>query len=102
MGSLTVNNDSTYGGIGHSGTDAITDNNYKGNKTMATYYFKAGTGEPFTDNAVTGDDAVARGQAVKTTSAPASVESWRMKFNFTTNSVDVYEDGKTNADAVDC
>jgi len=67
---------------------------------MATYYFKVGTGEPFTDNAVAGDDAVARGQAVKTTSAPASVESWRMKFNFTTNSVDVYEDGKTNADAV--
>jgi hypothetical protein len=67
---------------------------------MATYYFKVGTGEPFTDNAVAGDDAVTRGQAVKTTSAPASVESWRMKFNFTTNSVDVYEDGKTNADAV--
>jgi hypothetical protein len=67
---------------------------------MATYYFKVGTGEPFTDNAVAGDDAVAKGQAVKTTSAPASVESWRMKYNFTTNSVDVYEDGKTNADAV--
>ena len=67
---------------------------------MATYYFKVGTGEPFTDNAVAGDDAVTKGQAVKTTSAPASVESWRMKYNFTTNSVDVYEDGKTNADAV--
>ena len=66
---------------------------------MATYYFKVGTGEPFTDNAVAGDDAVTRGQAVKTTSAPASVESWRMKFNFTTNSVDVYEDGKSNDDA---
>ena len=51
-------------------------------------------------NADAGDDAVARGQAVKTTSAPASVESWRMKYNFTTNSVDVYEDGKTNDDAV--
>ena len=67
---------------------------------MATYYFKVGTGEPFTDNAVAGDDAVARGQAVKTTSAPASVESWRMKFNFTTNSVDLYEDGNTIAEAV--
>ena len=67
---------------------------------MATYYFKVGTGEPFTDKTDAGDDAVAKGQAVKTTSAPASVESWRMKFNFTTNSVDVYEDGKTNADAV--
>ena len=66
---------------------------------MATYYFKVGTGEPFTDNAVAGDDAVTRGQAVKTTSAPASVESWRMKYNFSTNSVDIYEDGKSNEDA---
>ena len=32
---------------------------------MATYYFKAGTGEPFTANAEAGDDAVAKGQAVK-------------------------------------
>ena len=67
---------------------------------MATYYFKVKTGEPFTDKTDAGDDAVAAGEAVKTDSAPASVESWRMKFNFTTNSVDVYEDGKTNADAV--
>jgi len=67
---------------------------------MATYYFKVGTGEPFTDNTITGDDAVSKGEAVKTTSAPASVESWRMTYNFTTNSVDVYEDGKTNDEAV--
>jgi|TARA_R110002050_G_scaffold176419_1_gene309386 hypothetical protein len=67
---------------------------------MATYYFKVGTGEPFTDKTDAGDDAVAKGQAVKTTSAPASVEAWRMKYNFTTNSVDVYEDGKSNDDAL--
>ena len=66
---------------------------------MATYYFKVKTGEPFTDKTDAGDDAVAAGEAVKTDSAPASVESWRMKYNFTTNSVDVYEDGKTNEDA---
>ena len=66
---------------------------------MATYYFRVGTGEPFTDKTDAGDDAVAKGQAVKTTSAPASVESWRMTYNFSTNSVDVYEDGKSNDEA---
>ena len=66
---------------------------------MATYYFKVGTGEPFTDKTDAGDDAVAKGQAVKTTSAPASVEAWRMKYNFSTNSVDVYAEGKSNDDA---
>jgi hypothetical protein len=66
---------------------------------MATYYFKVGTGEPFTDKTDAGDDAVAKGQAVKTDNAPASVEAWRMKYNFSTSSVDVYEDGKTNEDA---
>jgi hypothetical protein len=67
---------------------------------MATYYFRVKTGEPFTDKTDAGDDAVAAGEAVKTDSAPASVESWRMKYNFSTNSVDVYEDGKTNDEAV--
>ena len=66
---------------------------------MATYYFKVGTGEPFTDKVDAGDDAVARGHAVKATNAPDNVESWRMTYNFSTNSVDVYEDGKSNEDA---
>ena len=34
-------------------------------------YFKVVTGEPFTRNEVTGDDAVAKGHAVKITDAPA-------------------------------
>ena len=66
---------------------------------MATYYFKVGTGEPFTDKTDAGDDAVSKGIAVKADNAPASVEAWRMKYNFSTNSVDVYEDGKSNDDA---
>ena len=66
---------------------------------MATYYFKVGTGEPFTDKTDAGDDAVSKGVAVKADNATASVESWRMKYNFSTNSVDVYEDGKSNDDA---
>ena len=66
---------------------------------MATYYFKVGTGEPFTDKTDAGDDAVSKGIAVKADNAPASVEAWRMKYNFSTNSVDVFEDGKNNDDA---
>ena len=66
---------------------------------MATYYFKVGTGEPFTDKVDAGDDAVARGQAVKATNAPDNTESWRMTYNFSTNSVDVAFDGDDNATA---
>ena len=66
---------------------------------MATYYFKVGTGEPFTDKTDAGDDAVSKGVAVKADNAPASVEAWRMKYNFSTNSVDVYAEGKNNDDA---
>ena len=66
---------------------------------MATYYFKVGTGEPFTANAVTGDDAVAKGVAVKATNAPDATEAWRMKYNFSTNSVDVQFDGDDEATA---
>ena len=66
---------------------------------MATYYFKVGTGEPFCENAVTGDDAVAKGEAVKADNAPDNTESWRMKYNFSTNSVDVLFDGDDEATA---
>ena len=66
---------------------------------MATYYFKVGSGEPFTANAVTGEDAVAKGIAVKATNAPDNTEAWRMKYNFSTNAVDVYADGQDEAGA---
>ena len=66
---------------------------------MATYYFKVGTGEPFTDKTDAGDDAVAKGHAVKATNAPDNTESWRMTYNFSTNSVDVYEAAMSNEDA---
>tara|TARA_B100000073_G_C23485397_1_gene473334 strand:+ start:338 stop:625 length:288 start_codon:yes stop_codon:yes gene_type:complete len=68
---------------------------------MATMYFKTGTGEPFTANAVTGEDAVARGVAVKVTNAPDNIAEWRMKYNFGTSSVDVYAGvDKTDDEAV--
>ena len=66
---------------------------------MATYYFKVGTGEPFTDKTDAGEDAVAKGHAVKADNAPDNVESWRMKYNFSTNSVDVQFDGDDEATA---
>ena len=66
---------------------------------MATYYFKVGTGEPFTDKTDAGDDAVARGVAVKATNAPDNIESWRMTYNFSTNSVDVQFEGDDEATA---
>ena len=66
---------------------------------MATYYFKVGTGEPFTDKTDAGDDAVAKGHAVKADNAPDNTESWRMTYNFSTNSVDVYESSMNNEDA---
>ena len=66
---------------------------------MATYYFKVGTGEPFTDKTDAGDDAVAKGHAVKADNAPDNTEAWRMTYNFSTNSVDVYEAAMSNEDA---
>ena len=66
---------------------------------MATYYFKVGTGEPFTDKTDAGDDAVAKGHAVKADNAPDNTEAWRMTYNFSTNSVDVAFDGDDNATA---
>ena len=57
---------------------------------MATMYFCTETGDPFSANAVTGDDGVARGQAIKATNAPDNIAEWRMTYNFETNSVDVY------------
>jgi len=66
---------------------------------MATYYFRTGTGEPFTDKTDAGDDAVAKGLAVKADNAPDNVESWRMTYNFSTNSVDVRYEGDDEATA---
>ena len=64
-------------------------------------YFKVVTGEPFTRNEVTGDDAVAKGHAVKITDAPDNIADWRMKYNFGTSSVDVFAGvDKTDDEAV--
>ena len=64
-------------------------------------YFKVVTGEPFTRNEVTGDDAAAKGHAVKITDAPDNIADWRMKYNFGTSSVDVFAGvDKTDEEAV--
>ena len=57
---------------------------------MATIYFCTGTGNPFTRNAVTGEDGVAKGQCIKVSDAPDNIADWRMKYNFSTNAVDVF------------
>ena len=67
---------------------------------MATYYFKLGTGEPFTDKTDAGDEAVAKGIAIKVDNAPDGIESWRMSYNFDTSSVDVKYSGRSNEEAV--
>ena len=68
---------------------------------MATMYFKTGTGEPFTANAVTGEDGVAKGHCIKVTNAPDNIAEWRMKYNFGTSSVDVFAGvDKTDDEAV--
>jgi ubiquitin len=68
---------------------------------MATMYFKTETGEPFTANAVTGDDGVAKGHCVKVTDAPDNIAEWRMKYNFSTSAVEVYATAdKTDDEAV--
>ena len=53
-------------------------------------YFCTGTGNPYSANAVTGEDGVSKGVAVKATNAPDNIAEWRMTYNFSTNSVDVY------------
>ena len=64
-------------------------------------YFKVVTGEPFTSNQVSGDDAVSKGHAVKIDNAPDNIAEWRMTYNFGTSSVDVYAGvDKTDAEAV--
>jgi hypothetical protein len=60
------------------------------------YYFTT-NGEPFTGNAVTGDDAVAKGQAVKKTGF-ADVEAWRLSLDSDGNVV-VFGGAKNEADA---
>ena len=68
---------------------------------MATMYFKTGTGETFTAKAVTGEDGVAKGHCIKVTDAPDNIAEWRMKYNFSTSSVDVFAGvDKTDAEAV--
>ena len=61
------------------------------------YYFTL-TGEPFTANAVAGDDAVAKGQAVKKTGITDGIESWRLSLDGSGNVVE-YAAGKTEAEA---
>tara|TARA_Y100000389_G_C17447718_1_gene512650 strand:+ start:244 stop:519 length:276 start_codon:yes stop_codon:yes gene_type:complete len=61
------------------------------------YYF-TNNGEPFTGNAETGDDAVAKGNAVKKTGIADGTESWRLSLDGSGNVV-IFADGKSETDA---
>ena len=61
------------------------------------YYFTIATKEPFTGNTVAGDDAVAKGIAVKKTGI-ADVESWRLSLDDSGNVV-IFAEGKNETDA---
>ena len=53
------------------------------------YYFTL-KGEPFTGNTTTGDDAVAKGNAIKVDNVPDGIESWRLSIDPATLAVTVY------------
>lgn len=68
---------------------------------MGIMYFRVDTGEPFTRSAVTGDDAVSKGIAIKVDDAPDGIAEWRMSYNSGTSSVDVFAGAdKTDDEAV--
>ena len=48
---------------------------------MARTYYFTNAGEPFSDNAETGDDAVSKGNAIKVDDVPDNIESWRLSIN---------------------
>jgi len=53
------------------------------------YYFTL-KGEPFTGNTVTGEDAVAKGNAIKIDNVPDGIESWRLSIDPATRAVTVF------------
>ena len=54
-----------------------------------TYYFTL-NGEPFSENAETGDDAVSKGNAIKIDDVPDNIESWRLSINPETKELTVF------------
>jgi hypothetical protein len=63
---------------------------------MARTYYFTNNGEPFSENAETGDDAVARGNAIKIDDVPDNIESWRLSINPETKELTVF--GGADAD----
>ena len=57
---------------------------------MARTYYFTNNGEPFSENAETGDDAVARGNAIKIDDVPDNIESWRLSINPETKELTVF------------
>tara|TARA_B100000929_G_scaffold242317_1_gene199739 strand:+ start:1313 stop:1597 length:285 start_codon:yes stop_codon:yes gene_type:complete len=66
---------------------------------MATLYFNTETNRVFSANAVTGDEAVSQGRAVKVTDAPDGIEQWRLTYDPSTKAVVTYAEGKDEAGA---
>ena len=57
---------------------------------MARTYYFTNNGEPFSENAETGDDAVSRGNAIKIDDVPDNIESWRLSINPETKELTVF------------
>ena len=66
---------------------------------MATLYFNTETNRVFSANAVTGDEAVSQGRAVKVTDAPDGIEQWRLSYDPSTKAVVTFAEGKDEAGA---
>ena len=54
---------------------------------------------PFSANAVTGDEGVSQGRAVKVTDAPDGIEQWRLSYDPSTKAVVTFAEGKDEAGA---
>jgi hypothetical protein len=66
---------------------------------MATLYFNTETNKVFSANAVTGDEGVSQGSAVKVTDAPDGIEQWRLSYDPSTKAVVTFAEGKDEAGA---
>ena len=63
---------------------------------MARTYYFTNSGEPFSPNAETGDDAVSKGNAIKVDNVPDGIEAWRLSIDPSNSALTVF--GGADAD----
>ncbi len=66
---------------------------------MAHRYYFNNNGEPVTGLSVSGDELVAKGQAIMA-DVPDGIETWRLSYNTATKAVVVLYEGLSEEDAV--